>query len=409
MCGIVGLVTRHSNGFSQPEVNAFNAMLWLSTFRGFDSTGVFTADTEGNVLITKEASMAPVFMTKPEYKAYSSKLFSSGKFAVGHTRAATKGAVNDQNAHPFWVEDKIVLVQNGTWWGDHKKIKDTEVDSEAVAHIIAETEDPVEAIQKIEAAYALVWFNIQQNKLNFVRNSMRPLNVAYTKGGIMLFASEKETIDYAVAKAGWKYDKEPYELIENNLYTITFKKGEGDYTTENIKIPGKVHAVTNYGGAAGAYPFPTKVTDRGWTGNSRKYTNGIIDCVSNEAYFLSLEEKAESLAYFHQWEHNAKTKDLLIELEDYVAVDETLSRFWVYGRILTPDGDADPLSKLLIYWMVEDITESAIINYVSNGYYQVQYQFFTVYKLVEGYVIAVRVRRPVSITNVEPENVTKSH
>jgi len=154
-------------------------MLYFDALRGMDSTGVFGVDKHANVQIHKEASQAGTFLKAKEISTFKGELIRRGVFAVGHNRAATRGKINDVNSHPFWIEDKIVLVQNGTYKGDHSHHKDTEVDTEAVAHVIAETPDVAEALQKINAAYALVWFNTETKTLYMIRNSERPLYLAW--------------------------------------------------------------------------------------------------------------------------------------------------------------------------------------------------------------------------------------
>ena len=134
MCGIVGIATKQFNGFTNAEGDMFRDMLYLDAFRGWDSTGVFGVDKHSNVQVHKEASQAADFIHTDEFKKFKGELVQRGLFAVGHNRAATRGEVVDKNAHPFVIDDKIVLVQNGTWRGDHKKIKDTAVDTEALAH-----------------------------------------------------------------------------------------------------------------------------------------------------------------------------------------------------------------------------------------------------------------------------------
>ena len=117
MCGIVGVVSKHTNGFSSPEMDMFQNMLFVDTMRGWDSTGVFGVDNYGNVGIAKAAMHGADFICTKEFKEFKSHAIKNGIFAVGHNRAATRGTINDENAHPFYVEDKIVLVQNGSWRG----------------------------------------------------------------------------------------------------------------------------------------------------------------------------------------------------------------------------------------------------------------------------------------------------
>ena len=115
MCGIVGIISAYSNGFSANESAAFTDMLVMDTVRGFDSTGAMAITNVGNLDMLKAALTGSTFVKAPEYSSFKSNLLCDGLMAFGHNRAATRGTVNDRNAHPFLVNDnKICLLQNGT-------------------------------------------------------------------------------------------------------------------------------------------------------------------------------------------------------------------------------------------------------------------------------------------------------
>lgn len=238
MCGIVGFITGYSNGLTAQEADCFTDMLFLDTLRGWDSTGVFGVTNTGNVYMAKEASHGADFINKPEYKDVRQKMIRNGMFFVGHNRAATRGTVKDENAHPFWIDDKVVLVQNGTMRGDHKKFKDVEVDTEALAHVITGSESVEEALNKVDAAYALVWYDVENKKLNIIRNNDRPLYLATTKSGAVVFASEANTILYSGARNNIQWDDKPYMLEKDTLVTYEInkdKKWEEQVTEVKIK------------------------------------------------------------------------------------------------------------------------------------------------------------------------------
>lgn len=224
MCGIVGIVTANHNGMTQSEADAFRDMLVIDSLRGFDSTGVFGVSNLGNVGILKAATSGSEFVKHEDFREFHSEIYMRGVFAVGHNRYATKGAVNDKNAHPFWPDDKIVLVQNGTYKGDHKHHKDTEVDTEAVAHVIAEHPDDIQgALKKINAAYAFVWYNVKNKTLYMIRNSERPLYIADTKSGGVMFASEMEMIMFAAGRNNIALKELPVLIKPGQL--LSFKLG----------------------------------------------------------------------------------------------------------------------------------------------------------------------------------------
>ena len=53
MCGLVGVTTKLSNGFSYEQVSVFEELLHIDTLRGDDSTGVFLVNGIGNVDIAR--------------------------------------------------------------------------------------------------------------------------------------------------------------------------------------------------------------------------------------------------------------------------------------------------------------------------------------------------------------------
>jgi glucosamine 6-phosphate synthetase-like amidotransferase/phosphosugar isomerase protein len=221
MCGIVGLASGFTNGFSVKEADVFMDMLYIDAMRGMDSTGVFGVDKHGNVGIHKEASQAGVFMKSNESRSFRSQLVSKGLFAVGHNRAATRGSIKDENAHPFWVDDKIVLVQNGTYKGSHKHHKDVEVDTEAIAHVLADEPDVEKALKTVNAAYALVWYNTETKQLNLLRNDERPLWLAKLKGGGLVWCSEPGFMYLAASRNSLEFSEPPKELDPYTLVSLT--------------------------------------------------------------------------------------------------------------------------------------------------------------------------------------------
>lgn len=201
MCGLVAMITKNRNGFSTHNLDAFASMLFVDQLRGPDSTGVFLVNNIGNVEIAKSAQNASDFLNEQAWKMMRMDAIRNGWAMVGHNRKATRGEINDKNAHPFWVDEKLVLVHNGSYYGDHKHHKDTEVDSEAIAHALAEGEDIETTLQSINAAYALIWYEVEKKKLHVIRNSQRPLYWMETADAYY-FCSETDFLNFAAARAG---------------------------------------------------------------------------------------------------------------------------------------------------------------------------------------------------------------
>jgi len=254
MCGLVSVITKHRSGFNTAQKDAMSLLLFIDTLRGEDSTGTFLVTNEGNVHIAKEASDGPDFVRSNTFNTLGQKAWQNGWAWVGHNRKATRGSITDANAHPFWVDDKIVLVHNGTVYGDHKKIKDTEVDSEAIAHSISEagnTNDGIaKALKTINAAYALIWYNVEDKSLNIIRNPDRPLYAMETDDA-WYFASEEIFLEFISGKLSLKIKTKPYLLDDYTLVKLALKDDKS-FELENFKLDCKFE----YGGGVQRGPFP---------------------------------------------------------------------------------------------------------------------------------------------------------
>jgi len=134
MCGIVGYV-----GHSQAAPILLDGLRRLE-YRGYDSAGV--AIVNGDHVETRKcagriASLARLISKEP----------AEGSFGISHTRWATHGKVNDDNAHPhFDATGKIALVHNGVI-ENYQTLKEqliqdgdtnfrSDTDTEVLAHLI---------------------------------------------------------------------------------------------------------------------------------------------------------------------------------------------------------------------------------------------------------------------------------
>lgn len=134
MCGIVGYVGR-----SEAAPILLDGLRRLE-YRGYDSAGV--AIVNGDQVETRKcagriASLAKLISQKP----------AAGSYGISHTRWATHGKVNDENAHPHSdATGKIALVHNGVI-ENYQALKEqlvqdgdtnfrSDTDTEVLAHLI---------------------------------------------------------------------------------------------------------------------------------------------------------------------------------------------------------------------------------------------------------------------------------
>lgn len=187
MCGLVALLSKRGYGFNQPDLNLFKQMLTVDQIRGQDATGAFCVHKNKQVSGVKGAFTPWHLFQQPEWAKFEDGADKTGHILVGHNRAATHGnGANPNNAHPF-VEEKIILVHNGTLY-NHKAIADKDVDSHAVAAAFAKG-NYAEVLSDIYGAYVFIWYDMERNQLSIVRNKERPLWKLENDDGI-LFCSE---------------------------------------------------------------------------------------------------------------------------------------------------------------------------------------------------------------------------
>lgn len=240
MCGLVTVVPKYNTrGLTYQEMTVFDTLVTIDTLRGEDSTGIFTANYN-EVSIVKDVITGPQLLLTKEYKELRTLALKNGKFIVAHNRKATRGVINDRNAHPFWKDNKVVMVHNGTFNGDHKKHADTEVDSEALCHLLAEHE-PSEVDQvlgKINAAYAVIWFDARDDSLNIVRNDQRPLYMWETTSS-WYFSSESLMLHFAMMRCNITLPEgsRPKLLEEHEQYKFVFKESQTKLEVSKLTLP----------------------------------------------------------------------------------------------------------------------------------------------------------------------------
>lgn len=177
MCGIIALISKKLTGFSELELKLFSQALYANALRGADSTGIFSITKEGNIHLIKDNVDANTFLKSNDIKKEFENYYLNSRILVGHNRAATKGNITDKNAHPFLIND-TVLVHNGTIY-EHKLLANTETDSEAICSAISE-KPYKEVLENISGAFALIFYKANEKKLYVIKNKERPLWIIST-------------------------------------------------------------------------------------------------------------------------------------------------------------------------------------------------------------------------------------
>jgi glutamine---fructose-6-phosphate transaminase (isomerizing) len=161
MCGIIGYVG------TRDVVPVLIGGLKKLEYRGYDSAGVAVVNGNGVDVVRAEGKL-----TNLEGKLAEQELH--GTFGMGHTRWATHGKPNENNAHPHRdCTGNVVVIHNGiieNFLPLKQRLRDaghefkSETDTEVVAHLIEEYRkggakfvDAVKkALKELEGHYALV-------------------------------------------------------------------------------------------------------------------------------------------------------------------------------------------------------------------------------------------------------------
>lgn len=248
MCGIIGLYGKGAGLWPNAKRSYMLEGLIADSVRGYDSTGIalLPKDVGDHVKLYKRDLAGYDFVQQKHTNRLLDNLTQSIGM-IGHNRSATKGAVNDRNAHPFkWGH--ITLVHNGTVYNAQSLVEKKDqpngmvVDSEFVAHALS-LEDPADILPKLSGGYSLVWFNEEDLSLNFARNDQKPMFLAFdSENETVYFASEASLIVWLCDRNNIKIQSDIFRLVPHIHYSI--------------KDPGKVKEITKVPFVQGQYKAP---------------------------------------------------------------------------------------------------------------------------------------------------------
>jgi glutamine---fructose-6-phosphate transaminase (isomerizing) len=235
MCGIIGYI-----GNKQTAPLLLEGLKKLE-YRGYDSAGLCIIGDDKLKVIKKKGNISAL--------AKEVKLDQmSGTIGIAHTRWATHGEPNEQNAHPHLdTSQKIAIVHNGII-ENYQSLKEllikdgiklsSETDSEIVAHLIAkfykkDFEQAVrQSLELIEGAFGIAIIHKDEEKIIAARRGS-PLIIGLGDGE-MFVASDVPAI--------LKYTKKVIYLNDNEMAVIT----KDDYIIKNLsgeKIDKKIEEI----------------------------------------------------------------------------------------------------------------------------------------------------------------------
>src|SRR5688572_19230778 len=182
MCGIIGILSE--NDVAPRLIEGLRRL----EYRGYDSAGVATLE-DGNIQrLRAEGKLANL-----DKKLQSNAM--PGNAGIGHTRWATHGLPNENNAHPH-ATDRVAVVHNGII-ENYAALKselqenqcrfETETDTEVIVHLVThylkQGMKPLEAsnaaFDRLEGAYAVVMIFAGENDLMIGTRKGTPLAIGY--------------------------------------------------------------------------------------------------------------------------------------------------------------------------------------------------------------------------------------
>ena len=187
MCGIIGYVG------TRDVVPVLIGGLRKLEYRGYDSAGIAVVCDHSVDVVRAEGKLANL-----EAKLIDHKL--TGTFGMGHTRWATHGKPNENNAHPHRdCTGKVVVIHNGiieNFLPLKQRLQKsghqfkTETDTEVVAHLIEEYikdgmkfADAVrKALKELEGHYALVMIDADEPGTIIAAKQGPPLVIGIGEG-----------------------------------------------------------------------------------------------------------------------------------------------------------------------------------------------------------------------------------
>lgn len=187
MCGIVGAVAQRD--IAEILLEGLKRL----EYRGYDSAGLSVTDKQGiNQRIRRVGKVQALADAVAEAGA-------QGGTGIAHTRWATHGEPNENNAHPHLSNERITIVHNGII-ENHEELRVsltakgyafvTDTDSEVICHLINEelksADSLVAAVQKavvqLDGAYGTVVMDNNDPDRLVVARSGSPLVIGYGIG-----------------------------------------------------------------------------------------------------------------------------------------------------------------------------------------------------------------------------------
>jgi hypothetical protein len=234
MCGIAGISLSPNDTTLDAAQLATDLLMGIAS-RGPDATGAAWYDADSDsVQLTKIAVNTTKFLA-----ARQSIMPKQTPVMILHTRFATTGdKSNRANNHPIHY-GSVIGVHNGVLWDHHGMFRDmkkeplAQVDSEAIMALLDGAKAPEKVMRKIAGDAALAWIDLNDPEvLHLARVVDRPLHIAQTEGGSLLFASTAAAVEAAARNAKVKI------VFRQEVAEAKYLKVKHGVIQEFLDIPG---------------------------------------------------------------------------------------------------------------------------------------------------------------------------
>lgn len=235
MCGIIGYIGKRN------AKDVIIKGLERLEYRGYDSSGIALAashEDESYILLKSSGKLDAL-------KNRLDPLNLSGERAIGHTRWATHGAPNDQNAHPHKF-GRVYVVHNGIV-ENYSELKDelkalghsflSDTDSEVLAHyldhLITQGKSVLDAIKilamKIKGASSFGFMIEEERERLYFINNGAPLLVAQGKNETFFASDQIALVDFNVSFYALRENE--YGFIERDKLSVFSAEGDAQAIT----------------------------------------------------------------------------------------------------------------------------------------------------------------------------------
>lgn len=271
MCGLVGIVGANLHLL---HYEAFKWMLHLDTVRGEDSTGValrksFLNKKKSSQVIVAKTEGHPSNLTQKFPELFDTrgvlhlKTTERYDFLIGHNRAATVGAVNSTNAHPFH-HGAITGCHNGTINHGLLQLPTSDeikghTDSEKLIFALSKGWSIQKIMDTVTGAAAMTWWDSELKTFNLYRNKERPLFYTHNDANtIFAYSSEEWILRLSLNKAKLpELSKNIKEFPVNSLMSITVGETKLEEVKTVVIAPLFVKTTTAVG-ASNVHQLPNK-------------------------------------------------------------------------------------------------------------------------------------------------------